>query len=62
MGGHMGKCVVCGKETCKVLFSRAIVKPYICSTKCLKEYFSVLKKLESNKKKYPVNQYKGKAP
>jgi len=43
MGGHMGKCVVCGKETYKVLFSRAIVKTYICSMKCLKKYFKPVK-------------------
>jgi len=35
----MGKCVVCGKETDKVLFSQAIVKTHICSQKCLQEYF-----------------------
>ena len=34
----MGKCVVCGKETDKVLFSKAIVKIYICSEKCLRRY------------------------
>ena len=28
-----------GKETYKVLFSKAIVKTYICSEKCLQEYF-----------------------
>lgn len=31
--------VVCGKETNKVLFSKASAKAYICSEKCLKEYF-----------------------
>ena len=35
----MGKCVMCAKETDKVLFSKAIVKIYICSKKCLREYF-----------------------
>ena len=35
----MGECVVCEKETYKVLFSDAIVKTYICSEKCLREYF-----------------------
>lgn len=39
----MGKCVVCGKETRKVLFSKAIVKTYICSIKRLKEYFKPVK-------------------
>jgi len=34
---------MCGKETYKVLFSKAIVKTYICSMKCLKEYFKPLK-------------------
>jgi len=35
----MGKCVICNEETYKVLFSKAIVKTYICSQECLKEYF-----------------------
>jgi len=39
----MGKCIVCGKETYKVLFSRAIVKTYICSMKCVKEYLKPVK-------------------
>ena len=34
----MGKCVVCGRETRKVLFKDAIVKTYICSEKCLRKY------------------------
>ena len=40
----MGKCQVCEKETEKVLFSKAIVPIYICSEKCLKEYYKPLKK------------------
>ena len=40
---EMGKCVVCGGETYRVLFSKAIVKTYICSEKCLKEYFRPVK-------------------
>jgi hypothetical protein len=39
----MGECIMCGKETHKVLFSKAIVKTYICSIKCLKEYFKPVK-------------------
>jgi len=39
----MGECVVCEKETYKVLFSKAIVKTYICSEKCLKEYWKPVK-------------------
>jgi len=35
----MGKCVVCGKETLRVLFKEAIVKTYICSEKRLRKYF-----------------------
>lgn len=48
----MGKCVVCKKETRKVLFKDAIVKTYICSEKCLKEYFKPVKgwKLRTQKK------------
>jgi len=42
-GSGMGECIMCGKETHKVLFSKAIVKTYICSTKCLKEYFKPVK-------------------
>jgi len=52
----LGKCIVCGKETDKVLFSEAMVKTYICSEKCLQEYFKpiggvkgVQKKLEEGK-------------
>jgi len=36
----MGECVVCGKETEKVLFKKAIVKTYICSETCLQKYFA----------------------
>ncbi len=39
----MGKCVMCGNETYKVLYSKAIVKTYICSQKCLKEYWKPVK-------------------
>ena len=39
----MGKCILCGKETRKVLHSKAIVKIYICSEQCLKEYYKPLK-------------------
>jgi len=48
----MGKCVVCGKETIKVLFKDAIEKTYICSMQCLKEYFRPAKdwKLITQKK------------
>jgi hypothetical protein len=35
----MGECQVCGKETSLVLFSKAFVPTYICSTECLKKYF-----------------------
>ena len=38
----MGKCVVCGKETEKVLFKKAIVKTHICSEECLQKYFKPL--------------------
>jgi len=43
----LGKCVVCGKETYKILFSDAVVKTYICSEKCLKEYFKPVKGLKT---------------
>jgi len=43
----LGKCVVCGKETYKILFSDAIVKTCICSEKCLKEYFKPVKGLKT---------------
>jgi len=46
----MGKCVVCGKETDKVLFSKAIVKTYICSEKCLQEYFKPIGGVKRQKK------------
>jgi len=48
----MGKCIVCGKETYRVLFSRAIVKMHICSEDCLKEYWKPVKgfRLEIQKK------------
>ena len=39
----MAKCIRCGKETRKVLHSKAIVKIYICSEECLKEYYKPLK-------------------
>ncbi len=39
----MGKCVMYGNETYKVLYSKAIVKTYICSQKCLKEYWKPVK-------------------
>jgi len=39
----MGKCIMCGKETYRVLFSKAIVKTHICSMNCLKEYFKPVK-------------------
>jgi len=34
---------MCGKETRKVLYSKAIVKTYICSKEYLKEYYKPLK-------------------
>ncbi|MDH5460819.1 MAG: hypothetical protein OEX09_01135 [Candidatus Bathyarchaeota archaeon] len=40
----MAKCLMCGKETYKVLFSKAIVKIYICSLECLKEYHKPIKR------------------
>jgi hypothetical protein len=47
----MGECVVCEKETYKALFSNAIVKTYICSRKCLREYFKpVGRKVRAQKK------------
>jgi len=39
----MGKCIMCGRDTRKVLHSRAIVKIRICSEECLKEYYKPLK-------------------
>ena len=39
----MGKCIMCGRETRKVLHSKAIVKIHICSEECLKEYYKPLK-------------------
>ena len=35
----MGKCVVCGRETDKVLLSKVIVKTHICPQKFLLKYF-----------------------
>jgi len=46
----MGQCVVCGKETYKVLFSKAILKTYICSEKCLQEYFKPVGGVQIQKK------------
>ena len=39
----MGKCIVCGKDTYRVLFSKAIEKMYFCSENCLKEYWKPVK-------------------
>lgn len=39
MVSNSGKCVVCGKETFKVLFRKAIVPTFICSRECLRRYF-----------------------
>jgi len=39
----MGNCIMCGRETRKVLHSKAIVKIHICSEECLKEYYKPLK-------------------
>lgn len=39
----MGKCIMCGKETRKVLYSKAIVKIFVCSEECLKEYWKPVK-------------------
>ena len=39
----MGKCIMCGRETHRVLHSKAIVKIFICSEECLKEYYKPLK-------------------
>ncbi|UCG44889.1 MAG: hypothetical protein JSV58_05725 [Candidatus Bathyarchaeota archaeon] len=38
----MGKCIKCDRETDRVLFSRAIVKIFICSEACLKDYYKPL--------------------
>ncbi|MDH5623436.1 MAG: hypothetical protein OEY39_03105 [Candidatus Bathyarchaeota archaeon] len=46
----MGKCILCGKETYKVLFSKAIVQIYICSKECLKEYLKPLGRVRVQKK------------
>jgi len=51
MFDYMDKCVVCGKETEKVLFKKASVKTYICSLECLHKYLGtvkVQKKLEED--------------
>jgi len=42
-GDRMGKCIVCGKDTYRVLFSKAIVKIHICSEDCLKAYWKPVK-------------------
>lgn len=39
----MGKCLMCGKELHKVLFSNDLVKIYICSEKCLKDYWKPIR-------------------
>jgi hypothetical protein len=39
----VGKCIMCGRKTQKVLHSKAIVKIHICSEECLKEYYKPLK-------------------
>ena len=36
----LGTCIVCDKETRKVIFKNAIVKTYVCSRECLKKYFA----------------------
>jgi len=39
----MGNCIMCDRDTRKVLHSKAIVKIHICSEECLKEYYKPLK-------------------
>jgi len=39
---------MCGKETRKVLHSKAVVTIYICSEECLKEYYKPLKGYKPN--------------
>jgi hypothetical protein len=46
----LGKCVICGKGTYKVLFSKAIEKIYICSEECLKEFHKPLGGVRIQKK------------
>ena len=52
----MGKCVVCEKETDKVLFSKAIVKIYICSEKCLRKYLEPIRGVKIRQKKLKENE------
>jgi len=47
----MGRCVICGKETVKVLYKDAIVKTYICSEQCLQKYFQQVGGVKSVQKK-----------
>jgi len=42
--------LVCGKDTNRVLLSKAIVKTYICSEKCLQEYFKLIGGFQIQKK------------
>jgi len=46
----LGKCIMCGRETYRVLFSKAIVKIYICSIECLKEYIKPLRRIRVQKR------------
>jgi hypothetical protein len=46
----LGKCIICGKGTYKVLFSKAIEKIYICSEECLKEFHKPLGEVRIQKK------------
>jgi len=39
----MGKCVVRGRGTEKVLFTKAVIKTYICSLECLHKYLGAVK-------------------
>lgn len=41
-GQSLGKCVVCGQETSRVVFRAVLVPTYICSMECLQKYFQPL--------------------
>ncbi len=41
-GWMMGNCQVCGQETKKVAWGKAIFKIFICSEECLQKYFAPL--------------------
>lgn len=52
----MGKCMVCGKETLKVLFKDAIVRTRICSEMYLRKYFEPIGGVKTMQEKLKENE------